>query len=61
MTVLAGSERMCFRGRRKKKKKKKNLRPYLTYKIEIKIPNMESSLMKSMNPDKEFSTVIRKE
>lgn len=50
-----------FQRQKKKKKKKKNLRPYLTYKIEIKIPNMESSLMKSMNPDKEFSTVIRKE
>ena len=39
----------------------KNLRPYFTYKIEIKIPNMESSLIKSKNLDKEFSIVIRKE
>lgn len=39
----------------------KNLRPYFTYKIEIKNPNMENSLIKSNNPDKEFSTVIRKE
>ena len=42
-------------------KKKRNLRPYFTYKIKIKIPNMESSLIKSKNPDKEFSTIIRKE
>lgn len=39
----------------------KELRPYFTYKIEIKNPNMENSLIKSNNPDKEFSTVIRKE